>query len=146
MTRRNFMLSAAALAGMPSLLPTAPSERRLRVGILSDIHVEGPRKAALFEKSLRYFDAEKVDAVLIAGDLTVHSQLVEHRRSTSFATPQSFPTASTAPLSRRFCLTSTRLTPSRSAAAASPSQHNRGGETSPPTKRRDSHGLWIFQM
>ena len=80
MTRRNFMLSAAALAGMPSLLPTAPSERRLRVGILSDIHVEGPRKAALFEKSLRYFDAEKVDAVLIAGDLTVHSQLVEHRR------------------------------------------------------------------
>lgn len=80
MTRRNFMLSAAALAGMPSLLPAAPSERRLRVGILSDIHVEGPRKAALFEKSLRYFDAEKVDAVLIAGDLTVHGQLVEHRR------------------------------------------------------------------
>ena len=64
MTRRNFMLSAAALAGMPSLLPAAPSERRLRVGILSDIHVEGPRKAALFEKSLRYFYNEKEDLTI----------------------------------------------------------------------------------
>lgn len=80
MTRRTFIGSAVALSGLPLPLSAASRERRLRVGVLSDVHVEGPKKAELFEKSLRHFDAQKVDAVLIAGDLTVHSHLDEHRR------------------------------------------------------------------
>ena len=79
MTRRDFMVSAVAMAGMPLALSAATKGRRLRVGILSDIHVDGSNKAVWFEKSLRYFDAEKVDAVLVSGDLTVHSQISEHR-------------------------------------------------------------------
>jgi len=79
MTRRDFMVSAVAMAGMPLALQAASKERRLRVGVLSDVHVDGAKKAVWFEKSLRYFDAEKVDAVLISGDLTVHSQFSEHR-------------------------------------------------------------------
>ena len=76
MTRRGFLLGAASLAGAP-MLPGAGEERRLRVGVLSDIHVDGPKKAAWFEKALRQFDAEKVDAVLVSGDLTVHGRLFE---------------------------------------------------------------------
>ena len=76
MTRRGFLLGAASLAGAPAL-PGAAGERRLRVGVLSDIHVDGPKKAAWFEKALRQFDAEKVDAVLVSGDLTVHGRLHE---------------------------------------------------------------------
>ena len=79
MTRRDFVVSAVATAGVSLVLPATEDARRLRVGILSDIHVEGRKKAGLFEKALRYFDAEKVDAVLVSGDLTVHGRLSEHR-------------------------------------------------------------------
>ena len=41
----------------------------LRVGILSDVHVDSERPASNLERALRYFDSRKVDAVLIAGDL-----------------------------------------------------------------------------
>lgn len=41
----------------------------LRVGILSDVHVDSERPARNLERALRYFDSRKVDAVLIAGDL-----------------------------------------------------------------------------
>ena len=81
MTRKDFLFGTAAMAGMgmPLTLPAATGDRRLRVGVLSDIHVNGPKKVALFEKVLRYFDDEKVDAVLVAGDLTVDSKLSEHQ-------------------------------------------------------------------
>ena len=51
----------------------------LRVGILSDVHVNNERPAQNFERALRYFDARKVDAVLIAGDLVVDNRLREFK-------------------------------------------------------------------
>ena len=54
----------------------APS---LRVGILSDVHVDGARPAQNLERALRYFDKRRVDAVLIAGDLTTWNRIREFR-------------------------------------------------------------------
>ena len=79
MTRRSFLVSSAAFVGNVGDLSAMSRPRRLRVGVLSDIHVDGPKKAAWFEKALRYFNEKQVDAVLISGDLTVHSQLSEHQ-------------------------------------------------------------------
>lgn len=45
------------------------SATKLRVGILSDTHVSALSNAEWLEKALRMFDAERVDAVLISGDL-----------------------------------------------------------------------------
>lgn len=44
-------------------------EPNLRVGIVSDVHVHTEKAAHNFSTALRYFDARKVDAVLIVGDL-----------------------------------------------------------------------------
>jgi len=41
----------------------------LTFGVVSDIHVTTRVSTALFEKSLRYFDARKADAVMVPGDL-----------------------------------------------------------------------------
>ena len=89
--RREFLLatagvSAAALttSAHPSadnpLKPTSPA--RLRVGVLSDIHVtnETPGEHGSNEylrKALKYFDAQKVDAVLISGDLFTSGRTAE---------------------------------------------------------------------
>ena len=51
----------------------------LRVGILSDVHVNGERPAKNLERALRYFDSRKVDAVLIAGDLVCNGRLREFK-------------------------------------------------------------------
>ena len=76
--RREFLLAAAGLsASMQTVVgktvgPASPP--RLKVGVLSDIHVtnEIPGEHGSNEhlrKALKYFDAQKVDAVLITGDL-----------------------------------------------------------------------------
>lgn len=56
-------------AALPGWTKTAFGKPNLRVGILSDIHVTSDADASFFEKALRYFDARKVDAVLVTGDL-----------------------------------------------------------------------------
>ena len=89
--RREFLLatagaSAAALttsahsSADDPLKPTSPA--RLRVGVLSDIHVtnETPGEHGSNEylrKALKYFDAQKVDAVLITGDLFTSGRTAE---------------------------------------------------------------------
>lgn len=66
-------LGLLLLAGCASLsgtfgLGTSPN---LRVGIVSDVHLRNePGFDAYFLKALRWFDAKKVDAVVIPGDLT----------------------------------------------------------------------------
>lgn len=62
-------MGTAALAALPGWTKTAFGKPNLRVGILSDIHVTSDADASFFEKALRYFDARKVDAVLVTGDL-----------------------------------------------------------------------------
>ena len=50
----------------------------MRVGILSDIHITPPHSGdEWFVKALRRFDAARVDAVLVAGDLTTWSRRAE---------------------------------------------------------------------
>ena len=68
---------------MNSAFPTeitscAPSAPLLRVGVLTDIHVTPPATGdEWFVKALRHFDAEHVDAVLVAGDLTTWTRRFE---------------------------------------------------------------------
>ena len=84
-SRRGFLGTAAlAAGGMVSGCALAESALarqgvgpRLRVGILSDIHVTAIGNADWFEKALRHFDAIKVDAVLITGDLTTWNKKKE---------------------------------------------------------------------
>ena len=77
-SRRDFLVAASGLsaAALPAAGKTVEpaSPERLKVGVLSDIHVtnETPGEHGSNEylrKALRYFDMQKVDAVLIAGDL-----------------------------------------------------------------------------
>ena len=80
-SRREFIVGGGALlaaAGMGRFAfgGVAAGGTKLRVGVLSDIHVnsrdgavEGCAGADMLEKALRYFGGRKVDAVLIAGDM-----------------------------------------------------------------------------
>ena len=79
--RREFLGGAASLlatAGMGRFAfgGGAADAARLRVGVLSDIHIfsrdgrkEGCEGLKMFEKALRYFRGRGVDAVVIAGDM-----------------------------------------------------------------------------
>ena len=80
MTRRTFCaeaLATLAASGMGNALFAASGAPNLRVGLLSDIHMSGPSDTVWFEKALRYFDAQKVDAVAITGDLTRYARIAE---------------------------------------------------------------------
>ena len=77
-TRRGFMVGGACLAAAKAFAVNGRTPN-LRVGILSDVHVNNERPAQNFERALRYFDARKVDAVLIAGDLVVDNRLREFK-------------------------------------------------------------------
>lgn len=77
-TRRGFIAGGLCLAATRAL--SADGKRpNLRVGILSDVHVNGERPARNLERALRYFDARKVDAVLIAGDLVTWNRYSEFK-------------------------------------------------------------------
>ncbi|MBR0504058.1 MAG: metallophosphoesterase, partial [Kiritimatiellae bacterium] len=73
-TRRAFIGQGAfaflAAAGMGHRAFGATGPARLRFGALSDIHItRGKGSCDIFEKALAYFRDQKVDAVLIAGDM-----------------------------------------------------------------------------
>ena len=73
-TRRAFIGQGAfaflAAAGMGHRAFGATGTARLRFGALSDIHIRrGKGSCDIFEKALTYFRDQKVDAVLIAGDM-----------------------------------------------------------------------------
>ena len=77
MNRRQFLFGATGLAVLPRMARAAQSRPNLVVGVLSDIHVTRDDNANFFEAALRFYDAHKVDAVLIAGDLTTTSRTSE---------------------------------------------------------------------
>lgn len=80
MTRRQFAMSAAAFAVASGKIEGADAIRgNLRVGILSDIHVmrHDDKAARMLYKALRHFRDRHVDAVMITGDLTTTSMMVE---------------------------------------------------------------------
>ena len=76
MNRRQFIGGAFALAGAAAWARSVHREPKLKVGVLSDIHISPPdmfnsaEAIKKFEDTLAFFKREKVDAVLIAGDLT----------------------------------------------------------------------------
>ena len=84
MTRRNFLLGSAAFGSAPAFGwprwlgggESSPSGLRLRLGVISDIHVDAPKgdfmifgDTTTFEATLRYFRSRGVDGVVIAGDM-----------------------------------------------------------------------------
>ena len=76
MQRREFLKYGALFAGAMTLdigaFARAAAELgmpRLRVGILSDIHIKTEADIPLLERTFRYFRSRNVDAVLIAGDM-----------------------------------------------------------------------------
>ena len=86
MDRRDFLktsVAATALASMdfPALASKVKSygKERLKVGILSDIHVTNKATKECFIKALNYFKERRVDAVMIAGDLINNGIMPEYR-------------------------------------------------------------------
>ena len=76
MDRRDFLRSGALLAGAMCLdlktfaqATAGMGTPRLRVGILSDIHIRLERDLPVLERTFKYFRDREVDAVLIAGDM-----------------------------------------------------------------------------
>ena len=72
--RRSFLQGMMATSALASKVAAASGgddigEVRLRLGLLSDIHITDSRQQPYFEKALRQLDAWKVDAVLACGDL-----------------------------------------------------------------------------
>lgn len=72
--RRSFLLGSAAFAGTAAAgggLPKSLGPIRMRLGVLSDIHVDVKDGVAIakWEKALRAFDEWKADGVLVCGDL-----------------------------------------------------------------------------
>lgn len=76
MNRREFIHRSTALAGMaylgsPALAETLQTlgDVRLTIGIVSDIHLRGQETAKTFIHTLEYFRDQRVDGVIIAGDM-----------------------------------------------------------------------------
>lgn len=94
MDRRHFIKTSAlsgillglGLPSLPAAATTTPRRMgrvRLRVGILSDTHVKDEPSRDRFLKALRYFRDRKVDAVIIAGDLSDNGLVPEYKRMAS---------------------------------------------------------------
>lgn len=85
LSRRCFLGSLTAGAGAVAFAREALGGPDLKVGIVSDIHLSPPAKhnsqAAIdtFERVLRFYGERKVDAVVIAGDLTNGGTMAEMR-------------------------------------------------------------------
>ena len=89
MERRQFLKTAAAATVLlhqdPALWgkkTVSFGRQRLKVGILSDVHVKYFQPSVTtgrFVKALNYFKENRVDAVLIAGDMTSCGNVKELR-------------------------------------------------------------------
>ncbi len=98
MTRKNFLIGSMATAalGARQLFAVAPGTvlgtPRLKVGILSDIHlfVEEPSRQKVFIKALEWFRDQGADAVMLAGDLADYG-LVEELQAVGDAWKTVFP-------------------------------------------------------
>lgn len=86
-TRRAFLAEAAAFAAAPSVFARSASEARLRLGVVSDIHVGCAGweqwhefmgfNVHTFVRALRHFRDAGVDGVVIAGDLADYGMIYE---------------------------------------------------------------------
>lgn len=85
-SRRSFLLGSSALAmsgcaynlGERQVSPDKRASRlRLKFGVLSDIHITDWASTEIFRKTLRYFRSQRVDAVMIVGDMADHGLLCQ---------------------------------------------------------------------
>ena len=82
-SRRNFVKSAtlfgAACYGGSAAWAADSGKERLRMGVLSDIHIrcDKPEQGEMFRKALEYFRDRGVDAVLLAGDIADTGRVAE---------------------------------------------------------------------
>ena len=54
---------------------------KLRIGVVSDVHIKlDPKTTNVWEKTLRWYDAQGVDVVLVAGDIADTSQLEQLKK------------------------------------------------------------------
>ena len=70
--RRGFLGGAMALMGVGGCrsLGIGGEKPNLIFGVISDVHVTTPESTEVFVRTLKYFRDRKVDAVMVAGDLT----------------------------------------------------------------------------
>ena len=74
LSRRSFCKTVIASAAVSAFKPVnlfaadgaAPN---LRFGVVSDVHITSLASTDYWEKTLRWYDAAKVDAVMVAGDI-----------------------------------------------------------------------------
>lgn len=77
-SRRNFLIGSMAVAAMGarSAFSAAPGsvigKARMKVGVLSDIHVRNDATQQVFIKALEWYRDKGVDAVIVAGDMADH--------------------------------------------------------------------------
>ena len=84
-------LLAAALCVTGLAAAEVPAGLRLRVAVLSDIHVRGRDKFLVpFAKALKWYDAQRVDGLVIAGDMADFG-LVEQLQVVGEAIDEVFP-------------------------------------------------------
>ena len=75
LSRRAFFgrATAATVLAAAGCLPKASGGARLRVGVISDVHLltqkDSMHSDVYFEKALRWYDEQKADAVLLCGDI-----------------------------------------------------------------------------
>ena len=83
MTRRGFVAAGAALVsgccgGLEQPYEDASHQSpKMKIGILSDIHVTRRENAGTFEKALCWFRDQEVDGVLVTGDLGTKGTIAE---------------------------------------------------------------------
>jgi hypothetical protein len=76
LTRKSFLGAGIATAAFSAVSSPADQsvkpvgQRRMRLGVLSDLHITDAASTEPFEAVLRIFDREKVDGVVVCGDLT----------------------------------------------------------------------------
>ena len=68
-SRRMFLAGAAASAGARAFAAADLGAAKLKLGILSDIHIHTAREVSVFEKALAFFRDRGADGVIIAGDM-----------------------------------------------------------------------------
>ena len=78
-SRRNFLLGASAysLAGCLAHGGALSGRPKLKFGVLSDIHITDWASTEILRKTFRHFRDNRVDAVMIAGDMADHGILVQ---------------------------------------------------------------------
>lgn len=84
LSRRDFLtalgIAGGAIIAPKGMLAAISSERKLRIGVVSDVHIDGESgELWKWKKAIKHFNAVGVDAVAVAGDITNWGKIIEFR-------------------------------------------------------------------